>query len=117
MAHQPPGRVRTLPVKLDMNSAAPAAFLTGAPGPLEVLLVFLAVLLLFGPKRLPEIARTLGRAIDQLRRASDEFRHNVMSMESESDWSDPVPNVDDAEPSDETGGEAGGATGEPGQKQ
>lgn len=37
--------------------------------------------LLFGPKRLPEIARTLGRTLEKLRRAADEFRAEVAHLD------------------------------------
>ena len=46
-----------------MNGELPVAFLTGAPGPGELLLLFIVVLVLFGPRRLPEIARMIGRAV------------------------------------------------------
>ncbi len=39
----------------------------------ELLLVFMIVLLLFGAKRLPEIARSLGKASNEFKRAKDEF--------------------------------------------
>jgi sec-independent protein translocase protein TatB len=45
----------------------------------SALLVFLA-LLLFGPKKLPELARQLGKLMAEFRRASNEFR---MQMEDE----------------------------------
>jgi len=45
-------------------------------GTLEVLVIILAILL-FGPKRIPEIARTLGSITAQLRRASDEFFREI----------------------------------------
>ncbi|MEA3297288.1 MAG: twin-arginine translocase TatA/TatE family subunit [candidate division Zixibacteria bacterium] len=38
-------------------------------GPWELLLVFLAVLLLFGAKRLPEIASGLGKGIKEFKKA------------------------------------------------
>lgn len=40
----------------------------GRVGPLELILILLALLLLFGARRIPEIARSLGRAISQFRR-------------------------------------------------
>jgi sec-independent protein translocase protein TatA len=45
----------------------------GMPGGLEWVLVFLAVLLLFGAKRLPEIARSLGKASKEFKKARREF--------------------------------------------
>jgi len=59
------------------------SFLTGAPGPGELIVIFLVVLVLFGPKRLPQVARMLGRALDELRRASHDFRRQVMDIEQE----------------------------------
>ena len=38
-------------------------------GPWELLLVFLAILLLFGAKRLPEIASGLGKGIKEFKKA------------------------------------------------
>lgn len=57
------------------------AFLTGSAGPGELLFIFIIILVFFGPKRLPELARMIGRAMTELRRASQEFRHQVMTME------------------------------------
>ena len=37
--------------------------------------------LLFGPKRLPEIARTLGRTLEKIRRAADDFREQVAHLD------------------------------------
>ena len=49
-------------------------------GPLgvpEVILIFVVALLLFGPRKMPEIGRTLGRAIGEFRRASNEFKRTI----------------------------------------
>jgi sec-independent protein translocase protein TatB len=42
-------------------------------------LLFLAVLalLVFGPRRLPEIARTVAKVMAELRKASNEFRYSL----------------------------------------
>lgn len=50
-------------------------------------LLFIAYLL-FGPKKLPEIARTLGKGMAELRRASDELKR---SLEEEISNLDRVP--------------------------
>src|SRR5215470_5696569 len=42
--------------------------------------IFFLALLLFGPKKLPELARQLGKLMAEFRRASNEFR---MQMEEE----------------------------------
>lgn len=39
------------------------------PGPLELVLILLVVLLLFGAKRLPEIARGVGEAIREFKKS------------------------------------------------
>lgn len=55
------------------------AFLGGTIGPMELLLVLTAILLLFGADRLPEMARRLGRLMNQLRDASDEVRQQILN--------------------------------------
>lgn len=43
----------------------------------ELMVIFVIALLVFGPKELPKIARTLGKAMSELRRASDELREGI----------------------------------------
>lgn len=43
----------------------------------ELMLIFVLALLVFGPKELPKIARTIGKAMAELRRASDELRDGI----------------------------------------
>ncbi len=40
----------------------------------ELLVIFAVALIVFGPERLPEIARTIGKVAADLRRASDQVR-------------------------------------------
>jgi TatA/E family protein of Tat protein translocase len=47
-------------------------------GPEEVLLILVIALLVFGPQRLPEIARSIGRGLREFRRASDEAREQLL---------------------------------------
>ena len=41
------------------------------------IIVLLVALVVFGPEKLPELARTLGRALAEFRRASSDFRRVV----------------------------------------
>jgi sec-independent protein translocase protein TatB len=43
----------------------------------EMLFIFLLALLIFGPKKLPELGRQLGRAITEFKRASNEFKSQI----------------------------------------
>jgi sec-independent protein translocase protein TatA len=59
----------------------------GPIGTQEMVFIFLLALVLFGPKKLPEIGRTVGRAITEFRRASNElkttFDREISSLEAE----------------------------------
>jgi sec-independent protein translocase protein TatA len=43
----------------------------------ELVLIFVIALLVFGPKNLPQLGRSLGRAMREFRKASDEFRSTI----------------------------------------
>jgi sec-independent protein translocase protein TatA len=43
-------------------------------GTTELLVVLLVALVVFGPRKLPELGRSLGRALRQLQSASDDFK-------------------------------------------
>lgn len=47
--------------------------------PLEILMVGAIALIVFGPERLPEIARSAGRGLAQLRRIATEVRSEFES--------------------------------------
>jgi len=64
-----------------MITLPPLLFLAGSPGPLELLVIFAVVLVLFGPRKLPGIARSIGRMLHELRKASEDFRSQVMSID------------------------------------
>ena len=49
-------------------------------GPLgvpELLLIFAVILIVFGPRRIPEIGRTLGKALGEFRKATDDFNRTI----------------------------------------
>ncbi|SPE39614.1 conserved hypothetical protein [Candidatus Sulfopaludibacter sp. SbA3] len=58
----------------------------------EMIFIFLLALVLFGPKKLPEIGRTVGRAITEFRKASNElkstFDREVRALEQEAKLSE-----------------------------
>ena len=43
----------------------------------EMIFLFLLALIIFGPKKLPEIGRQIGRALNEFKRASNEFRSQI----------------------------------------
>lgn len=43
----------------------------------ELLIIMVLALLVFGPEKLPDLGRRMGRAMREFRRASDEFRSTV----------------------------------------
>ena len=45
----------------------------------EMIFLFFLALLIFGPKKLPEIGRQVGRALNEFKRASDEFKSQIQS--------------------------------------
>lgn len=40
----------------------------------EVILILVVALIIFGPRKLPELGKSLGHAMSQFRRASDDFK-------------------------------------------
>ncbi len=46
-------------------------------GFLEIGFILFVAYLLFGPKKVPEIARTLGKGLGELRRASNELKNSL----------------------------------------
>lgn len=55
----------------------------GGIGPMELLLIFLVVLLLFGAKRLPEIGSSLGKGIREFKGSFREIENELKMPEDE----------------------------------
>lgn len=49
----------------------------GSIGVPEMLFIFVIALLIFGPKKLPELGRSLGKGLSEFRRASSELRSSL----------------------------------------
>jgi sec-independent protein translocase protein TatA len=60
----------------------------GTVGVQEMIVIFVIALVLFGPKKLPELGRTIGKAITEFRRASNDlkatFVREMQTLERES---------------------------------
>lgn len=73
-------------------------------GPLEILVILVVALLVFGPNKLPEIARQTGKAMSEFRRVQHHLRrelddavHSVMNDDSPgNDGTAPADSVDAA---------------------
>jgi sec-independent protein translocase protein TatB len=50
-------------------------------GATELIVIMVVALLIFGPKRLPELARSLGRGMAEFRRASSDLRQTLQEAE------------------------------------
>lgn len=59
-----------------MSAWTNMAFIQGLGGP-ELLIIFFVVLLLFGAKRLPELARGMGKAIHEFKKASSDIENDL----------------------------------------
>ena len=49
----------------------------GSLGIQEMILIFVIALIVFGPKRLPEIGRTIGKALGEFKKATDDFKSTI----------------------------------------
>lgn len=73
-------------------------------GPFELIVILLVALLVVGPARLPEMGRSVGRSLRELRRAQDEVRR---SLELDLDEEDDLVGDDDDLPPPRPAGGAG----------
>ena len=63
-------------------------------GNTELLLILGAALIFFGPRRLPQLSRQIGRSLSEFRRASDDFKRTwerEVNMENLENGSEPQP--------------------------
>jgi len=49
----------------------------GSIGPAELILIFVVALLVFGPKKLPEIGRSVGKALREFKKTSEEIKGRI----------------------------------------
>jgi TatA/E family protein of Tat protein translocase len=77
-------------------------------GPLEILVIFVVALLVFGPSKLPEIGRQVGRGVSEFRKFQHSLRQDLDGMFGHDDHDDvsagaqPAPTLPPREPRDWT---------------
>lgn len=78
-----------------------ASFLIGTPGPTELIILLLVVLLIFGAKRLPEIGASMGKGIREFKRSIRDVQDSI----DESDEAPPARQLDAPAQTEERTGE------------
>jgi sec-independent protein translocase protein TatA len=63
-------------------NVSPIAFI-GPLGTGEMIMIFIVVLLLFGAKKLPELARGVGKSMGEFKKAREEFEREITRSEDE----------------------------------
>ncbi len=76
----------------------------GAP---ELIVILVVALLVFGPSKLPELARNLGRGMAEFRRASNDIRRSLLDAEDEARKSIQTPPAETKAPAAEKPDQAG----------
>lgn len=74
----------------------------GSIGPAEILVVLVVALVVLGPNRLPEAARSVGRAMNELRRVTSGVQAEMRDALAEPPPSYPQPPPPPGEPGDAT---------------
>ena len=55
----------------------------GSLGGQEIIVIFLIVLLLFGAKKLPELARGIGKSMGEFKKAREDFEKEITRAETD----------------------------------
>ncbi len=63
----------------------------------EVTVILILALLIFGPKKLPELGKQLGKTLESLKRASNEFQNELNKAVTVNDKNDKLKNFEDNE--------------------
>jgi TatA/E family protein of Tat protein translocase len=83
----------------------------GPIGMPELIIIFVIALIIFGPRKLPDLGKSLGRSLAEFKRASNDLRHTleeeirVEDTHQSSAQSPPSPNKTDSPPKSDEGGD------------
>ncbi len=63
----------------------------GPIGLQEMIVIFLIILLLFGAKKIPELARGIGKGMGEFKKAKEDFESEIKAgeVEGKSEWEKP----------------------------
>jgi len=61
-------------------------------GPAELIVIALVALLVVGPRRLPQLGRTVGKYLHEFRRASEDFKQHFEFGIDDDDFPEEEPN-------------------------
>jgi sec-independent protein translocase protein TatA len=68
----------------------------GSIGMPELIIIFTVALIVFGPRKLPELGRSLGKSLQEFKRASNELKHTLdeeISLEERKAAAPPAPSL------------------------
>lgn len=68
--------IQRVPVNFDGYGKIGDAMIGSLGGP-EILLILVIALIVFGPRRLPEIGKSMGRMLAEFRKASNDFKRTI----------------------------------------
>lgn len=69
----------------------------------ELLVIMIIALLIFGPKKLPEVGRSIGKALREFRKTSDEIKEKIEEEIQAAEFKDIKEDLDKEVETDEEG--------------
>ena len=67
----------------------------GSIGGTELMVIMVIALLIFGPRKLPELGRSLGKGLSEFKRASNDLKRSLEEEISLEERSEPSKQIDD----------------------
>jgi len=67
----------------------------GSLGMPEIMMIFVVALILFGPRQMPRIGKSLGKALAEFRKASNDFKRTIENEVAASDLEDVRKDIDE----------------------